>query len=77
MIAALCAGGTVLAEESPAAGAEEQNAPLFATVGEAMEADGYTGIFSGSEEFYSLIVEQDGTYIRVVADMGCMSMIWS
>ena len=62
MIAALSAGAAAFAEE-------EQAAPLFATIGEAMEADGYTGMAAGYAENYVVIVERDGKYIRVVAEM--------
>lgn len=61
-LAALFAGAAAFAEE-------EQAAPLFATIGEAMEDDGYTGRAAGYAENYIVIVERDGKYIRVVAEM--------
>ena len=42
---------------------------LFATIGDAMDADGFTGMYAGSEDFYTVIVERDGAYLRAVAEM--------
>ena len=50
--------GIVLAEE----------AVPFTTIGEAMHADGYTGIAGGDEEHYVVVIEAEGKYIRLVAD---------
>ena len=44
-------------------------APIFMTIGEAMASDGYTGIAGGDEEHYIVVVEQDGEYVRLVADL--------
>ena len=50
--------------ESP----EESIAAPFATIGEAMHAEGYTGIGGGDDEHYIVVVEAEGKYIRLVAD---------
>ena len=48
---------------------EKPQVLTFDTIGEAMEAEGYTGI-AGSDDSYSVvIVELDGTYLRAVAAM--------
>ena len=44
-------------------------APVYATIGEAMASDGYTGIAGGDEEHQIVVVEQDGEYVRLVADL--------
>ena len=62
LIAALCLSGMVLAEEEPAG-------ISFATIGEAMASEGYTGIAGGDDEHYVAVVEQNGAYLRVVADV--------
>ena len=41
----------------------------FATIGEAMASDGYTGIAGGNDEHFVAVLELDGVYFRVVADM--------
>ena len=41
----------------------------FATVGEAMNADAYTGVRGSDEEHFVVVVETEGKYIRLVADM--------
>ena len=41
----------------------------FATIGEAMTSEGYTGIAGGDDEHYAAVLERDGVYFRVVADM--------
>ena len=43
--------------------------PLFATVGEAMEAEGFTGLAGGYNEHYAVIVELEGRIIRAVAEV--------
>ena len=50
--------GIVLAEE----------AVPFTTIGEAMHAEGYTGIAGGDDEHYAVVIEAEGKYIRLVAD---------
>ena len=49
--------------------AAPKEAPLFATVGEAMEAQGEDGIHGGYGEDYVVIVEVDGTFVRAVAKL--------
>ena len=46
---------------------EEPAALTFATIGEAMASEGYTGIAGGNDEHYVVVVELDGAYLRVVA----------
>ena len=41
----------------------------FATIGEAMTLEGYTGIAGGDDEHYAAVLERDGVYFRVVTDM--------
>ncbi len=41
----------------------------FATIGEAMASDGYTGIAGGDDNHFVAVLELDGIYFRVVADM--------
>ena len=41
----------------------------FATIGEAMASEGYTGIAGGNDEHYAAVLELDGVYFRVVADV--------
>ena len=48
---------------------EEPAALTFATVGDAMASEGYTGIAGGDEDHHILVVEQDGAYLRLVADL--------
>ena len=48
---------------------EEPAALTFATIGDAMNAEGYTGIAGGDDEHYVAVVEVDGAYLRVVADV--------
>ncbi|MBR3740383.1 MAG: hypothetical protein IKN04_07960 [Clostridia bacterium] len=46
---------------------EEPADLTFATIGDAMNAEGYTGIAGGDDEHYVAVVELDGAYLRVVA----------
>ena len=48
---------------------EEPAALSFATIGEAMASDGYTGIAGGDNEHYVAVVERNGAYLRVVANV--------
>ena len=48
---------------------EEPAVLSFATIGEAMASEGYTGIAGGDDQYYVVAVERDGAYIRLVADM--------
>ena len=48
---------------------EEPAALTFATVGDAMASEGYTGIAGGDEDHHIVVVEQDGAYLRLVADL--------
>lgn len=41
----------------------------FATIGDAMASDGFTGKVGGTEDNYVVAVELDGKYVRVVAEM--------
>ena len=59
LTAALCLTGAALAE---------QEIP-FATIGDAMASEGFTGFLGGDEEHYVAVVEQDGKVIRLVADI--------
>lgn len=46
---------------------EEPAALTFATMGEATASQGFTGIAGGNDEYYVAVVEQNGSYLRVVA----------
>ena len=59
------AGEGMLPEKLP----EEPAVLSFATIGEAMASEGYTGIAGGDDQHYAVVVERDGAYIRLVADM--------
>ena len=48
---------------------EESSILTFATVGDAMNAEGFTGIAGGDDEHYAAVVELDGAYLRVVANV--------
>ncbi len=48
---------------------EEPASLLFATIGEAMASEGYTGIAGSDSEHYVAVVRQDDAYIRLVADL--------
>ena len=48
---------------------EEKLAPMFATVGEAMDASGDPPVSANNEEYCTVITLQDGTYYRHVALM--------
>ena len=41
----------------------------FATIGDAVNAEGFTGIAGNDKEHFVAVAEVDGTYLRVVADM--------
>ncbi len=41
----------------------------FATIGEAMESEGYTGVAGSDEERCVVVVELDGEYVRQAADL--------
>ena len=60
LAAALCLGAAL---------AEEPAAASFATIGEAMASEGFTGVAGSDEEHYVVAVEKDGAYIRLVADL--------
>lgn len=62
VLALVLMASAALADEASAA------AP-FATVGEAMASEGYTGIAGGNDEHYVVVVELDGAYLRLVADV--------
>ena len=47
----------------------ETSVVLFATIGDAMASEGYTGIVCGDNEHYVVVVEQNGIYLRMVANM--------
>lgn len=71
----LCAAFGTLAEE-------EKLEPLFATVGDALEAAGESPVAGGEEEYYAVVTEKDGKYYRSVADMDdrakeLQSAIWN
>ena len=79
MSAALCISQAVPAEEETeeestqyeefTKEAEELESPPFDTIGDAMEAEGYTGIAGSDEEHFVVVVEMDGEYIRLCADL--------
>ena len=48
---------------------EEPAALSFATIGDAMASEGFTGIAACDDEHYIVAVELDGAFLRVVADM--------
>ena len=60
LAAALCLGAAL---------AEEPAAASFATIGEAMASEGFTGVAGSDEQHYVVAVEKDGAYIRLVADL--------
>ena len=41
----------------------------FATIGEAMTSEGFTGVIGGDDQHYVVAMEKDGAYIRLVADL--------
>ena len=57
----LCAAFGALAEDG-------QMQPLFATVGDALEAAGENPIAGGEDDYYAVVTEKDGTYYRSVAE---------
>ena len=52
-----------------AASAGEPAALSFATIGDAMASEGFTDIAGGNDQHFAVLVEQDGAYIRLVADV--------
>ncbi len=48
---------------------EAAAALTFTTIGEAMASEGYTGIAVGDDEHYVVVVERNGAYLRLVADV--------
>lgn len=56
---------TALAEKNLA----EPTALSFATVGDALNAESYTGVAGGDEQHFVVTMEKDGSYIRLVANM--------
>ena len=57
------AGDGMRFERIPDAG----SAPLFGTLGQAMEEANYDGVAGGDEDRFAILVEKDGVYYRVVA----------
>lgn len=49
--------------------AEGADKPQFATFGDAFAAAGENPVYGGSDEYMTVIVEQDGKYIRVVTEL--------
>ena len=41
----------------------------FETIGDAMASEGYTGIACGDDQHFVVVVKQDDSYIRMVADL--------
>ena len=60
----LALGCTAVSEE-----ASTPAALTFATIGEAMNAEGFTGIVNIDEEHFVVVVGLDGIYLRAVADV--------
>lgn len=58
----LCAALGALAEDG-------KMAPLFATVGDAIDAAGENPIVGGEEEYYAVVTEKDGKYYRSFAEL--------
>ena len=48
---------------------EEPAVLSFATIGEAMASEGFTGVIGGDDQHYVVAMEKDGAYIRLVADL--------
>ena len=69
LMALVMIAGTVIAEDGNGSIPEEPAAHSFATIGDAMASEGYTGIAGGNDEHYAVVVELDGSYLRVVADV--------
>ena len=61
----LALGCTALAEEE----AIPAEASTFATIGEAMESEGYTGIASGDDQHFVVVVKSGDSYFRLVANI--------
>ncbi|MBO4377629.1 MAG: hypothetical protein J5889_01605 [Clostridia bacterium] len=56
------AGEGMLFEKQPA----QDPAPLFETIGQAIEEGEYDGRFGTTEEYHIIVIEKDGEYIRVI-----------
>ena len=78
MSAALCISQAVPAEEETEEESTqyeefteeaEELEPPFDTIGDAKNAEGYTGIAGSDEEHFIVVVEMDGEYIRLCADL--------
>ena len=67
----ICPAVFVFAEEGTGSApvTAEASGKLYATIGDAMASEGYTGIVCGDQEHFVVVVELDGTYLRVVADI--------
>lgn len=48
---------------------EEPAVLPFATIGEAMASEDFTGVIGGDDQHYVVAMEHDGAYIRLVADL--------
>ncbi len=48
---------------------EEPAVLSFATIGDAMASEGYTGVASGDDQHFVVAVKKSGSYIRLVADL--------
>ena len=46
-----------------------EEGPAFATVGDALASEGYTGIAGGDSEHFAVVVKRDHSFIRLMADM--------
>ena len=66
LAAGLCLSGMALAEENAGEGTrfEEPAVLSFATIGDAMASEGYTGVAGGDDQHFVVTVEKDGSYIR-------------
>ena len=71
LAAGLCLSGMALAEENAGEGTrfEEPAVLSFATIGDAMASEGYTGVAGCDDQHFVAVVEKDGSYIRLVAEM--------
>ena len=64
----LCLSCAALAEETEKLPGE--NAVLsFATIGEALDSESFTGVIGANDQNYVAVVEKDGAYIRLVAEL--------
>ena len=59
LAAGLCLSSLALAE----------NVPSFATIGDAMDSESYTGVTGGDDQHFVVVVEKDGSWIRLIADL--------